>query len=126
MASPFYGQFTFEIENLDLFPNPVFWTKFMPAQDGLDNTQIGPTGIRTAAGYLGRGEDSISNKNRSRVSAGHIADISNGVIANVRTGQAQAEIKRNPTIDDQLAANIALRILVYHILVGVDLRGVVQ
>ena len=53
MAAPFYGQFTFEIENLNLFPNPIFWDKFMTAQDGLDNPQVGTTGILTGAGYFG-------------------------------------------------------------------------
>ena len=89
----------------------------MTAQDGLDDTQVGPTGILTAAGYLGRGEDGITHKNRARVAAGHIAHVPDGIIANVGTGQAQAEIKRNPAIDDQLTANIALRILVYQVLI---------
>ena len=75
---------------------------------------------------LGRGEHRVAREQRRRVAAGRIDDVAERVVADVGRREPEAERERDAAEDDQLAAHVALRVLVDHELVAVHLAGVVE
>ena len=105
---------------------PSFFHELMAAQGRGHDAQVGPTGIVAPVTNLGRGKDRVADKNRTGVAAGDVDDIADRVVGHVRAGQPQTQVEGQAAVHDQPAADIFVRVLVDQVLVGVDLRGVVE
>src|SRR5262249_4365963 len=84
------------------------------------------SGELAGATDLGRGEYRIAGEDRGRVPASAVANVGEGVVAHVGRGDAETEVERDATPDDELPAQVALRLLADHPPVAVDVGGVVE
>jgi hypothetical protein len=73
-----------------------------------------------------RREDRVAGEERRGVAAGLVDQVAEGVVADVGAREAQAQHEGDAAEDDQLAADVLLRVEVDHELVAVHLAGVVE
>ena len=105
---------------------PLVAFELVTVEPGLHEAQVRATGEILLFENLRGGEDGVAREERGRVSAGCVENVAQGVVADIGSGQTEAENERQAAEDDQLAAHVLLGIPVDHLLVAVDLAGVVE